>query len=91
MADLPEQQDEYRQSGVHFVNTELDTGLIFARIAVGSKTRSKRERNCANARKAYESALHMLQQIPLSKEEKGAISEKLATLKSNLEKLGETL
>lgn len=91
MADLPERQDEYRQSGIHFVNTELDTGLTFARIAVGSTTRSKKERNCANARKAYQSALHMLGQLSLSKEEAGPISQKLAVLRSNLEELGEAL
>lgn len=91
MADLPERQDEYRQSTLQFVNTELDTGLTFARIAVGSRTRTKKERNCTNARKAYQSALHMLQQLSLSKEEASAISDKVATLRSSLEKLGEIL
>jgi hypothetical protein len=91
MADLLERQDEYRQSTLHFVNTELDTGLTFARIAIGSKTRSKKERNSANARKAHQSALHMLQQLSLSKGEASAIADKLSTLKSSLEKLGAVL
>lgn len=91
MVDLPERQDEYRKSTIHFVNTELDTGLTFARIAGGTKTRSKKDRNCANARRAYDSALHILQQVSLSKEEASAIGEKVADLKSSLEKLGEKL
>lgn len=91
MADVPESRDEYRQSSIQFVNTELDTGLTFARIAVGSKTGSKKERNRVNARKAYDSALHMLVQLSLSKEEESTISEKVSALKSNLEKLGEIL
>jgi hypothetical protein len=91
MVDLPERQDEYRKSSIHFVNTELDTGLTFARIAVGSTTGSKKERNCVNARRAYDSALHILQQVSLSKDEASAIGEKIAALKSSLEELGEKL
>jgi hypothetical protein len=91
MVDLPERQDEYRKSSVHFVNTELETGLTFARIAAGSEIVSKKERNCANARRAYDSALHIFQQVSLSKEEASAIEEKVAALKSSLEKLGEKL
>lgn len=91
MAELPEGMDEYRQTGIHFVKTELDTGLTFARIAIGSKSSSKKERNRENARKAYQSALHTLQQLSLNKEEASAISEKLTALRSSLEKLGEVL
>jgi hypothetical protein len=91
MVNLPERQDEYRQSSIHFLNTELDTGLTFARIAAGATNRNKKERNCANARKAYDSALHLLEQVSLGNEEASAIEEKLSALRLGLEKLGEKL
>ncbi|HEX5435414.1 MAG TPA: hypothetical protein VFY05_14340 [Candidatus Angelobacter sp.] len=89
MADFPKRENDYHQSGLQFVNTELDTGLTFARIALGSKTRAKIERNRVNARKAYNSALHFLAETSLNAEESRRVKEKFAALKSNLERLGE--
>lgn len=89
MADFPRREHDYHQSGLQFVNAELETGLTFARIALGAKGRPKIDRNRVNARKAYDSALHFLTTTSLNAEESRRINEKFAALKSNLEQLGE--
>ena len=89
MPDFSTRHDDYHQSGIQFVNVELDTGLTFLRIALGAKGRGKINRNRVNARKAYDSALHFLANVSLNKEEMRLVQEKLASLKSGLEKLGE--
>lgn len=90
MADFPKREHDYHQSGLQFVNAELDTGMTFARIALGAKRRAKIERNRENARKAYNSALHFLSNTSLNTEETRRVNEKFAALKSDLERLGET-
>lgn len=89
VADFPRRENDYHQSGLQFVNAELDTGLTFARIALGAKGRAKIDRNRMNARKAYDSALHFRATTSLNAEESRSINEKFAALKSKLEKLGE--
>lgn len=89
MPDFSTRHDDYHQSGIQFVNVELETGLTFMRIAIGARGRSKIERNRMNARKAYDSALHFLAAVSLNQEETRLVQEKLAALKSGLEKLGE--
>jgi len=89
MADFPKREHDYHQSGLSFVNAELDTGMTFARIALGAKGRTKIERNRMNARKAYDSALHFLANTSLNAEESRRFKEKFDALKTSLEKLGE--
>lgn len=89
MPDFSQRHDDYHQSGIQFVNVELDTGLTFVRIALGSKGRNKVDRNRVNARKAYDSALHFVATVSLNKEETHVVQGKIAELKAGLEKLGE--
>jgi hypothetical protein len=89
MPDISERRSDFHQSGFQFINTELDTGMTFLRIAVGAKGRKKIERNRVNARKAYDSALHYLPSTSLAADEARMIKEKIAALRSGLEKLGE--
>jgi hypothetical protein len=91
MVDTSERRNDFHQSGFQFVNAELDTGLTFARIALGAKGPNKVERNRMNARKAYDSALHFLPSTSLSTDEAGAIKEKISVLEAALTKLGEVL
>jgi hypothetical protein len=95
MPDISVHRNDYHESGFKFVNTELDTGLTFMRIAMGAKRGRNRadkvDRNRMNARKAYDSALHFLSTASLNTDEARMIKEKIAALKSGLEKLGETL
>lgn len=91
MSDTSERRNDFHQSGYSFVNAELDTGLTFARIALGAKGRNKIDRNRVNARKAYDSAMHFLPSTSLSSDEAGSIKEKISALQAALAKLGEVL
>ncbi|HJT54739.1 MAG TPA: hypothetical protein VJ848_12870 [Candidatus Angelobacter sp.] len=91
MPELSERRNDFHQSGLEFINTELDTGLTFVRIALGARGRNKIERNRVNARKAYDSALHFLPTASLSAQEARMVKEKIASLEAGLTKLGEVL
>jgi hypothetical protein len=89
MADRSNRLDNFHHSGFQFVHVELETGLTFARIALGAKGANKIERNRTNARKAYDSALHALSSLVLDNEQTATVREKVNALKASLEKLGE--
>ena len=91
MPDTSERRTDFHQSGFQFVNAELDTGLTFARIALGAKGPNKIDRNRMNARKAYDSAMHFLPTTSLSADESRTIKEKTSALEAALTKLGEVL
>ncbi len=91
MADYSNRHADFHHSGFQFVNVELDTGLTFARIALAAKGQRKIERNRANARKAYDSAMHVLASLVLEKDQTVTLRHKANALKSSLEKLGEAL
>lgn len=77
------------RSETDFLRTEILTGLTMAKIALDSTRKSKRERNRANARKAYDAVLHFMRSSPLEGDEADEIKRGLAQLKSELVKLGE--
>ncbi len=91
MAEYSNRHDDFHHSGFQFVNVELDTGLTFARIALGAKGPGKIERNRVNARKAYDSAMHVLSTLVLESDQSATLREKASALKSSLQKLGEQL
>jgi len=69
-------------------NAELNTGLMFARVAATAKYPDKYERNRVNARKAYDTALKYMD---MDKAESAEFKEKLDELKRALRQLGESL
>jgi len=72
-----------------FLRTELLAGLNFSKIARDSKDELKIERNCANARKAYDALLHFIPAAALSLEEAKEVALGMAELKAALRRLGE--
>jgi hypothetical protein len=80
------------QAGVDFLKIEVRTALTFASIALESANDAeKRNRNRANARKAYEVAMIWFYRLSLSEAEIREIEEKLRELRSALKRLGERL
>lgn len=80
----------HNSAPIEFLFTELDTGLTFARIAVGAKPDSTRtERNRKNARKAYDSLLHFQEKTPMSPSEKTRLEAGKKELREALRSLGE--
>jgi len=86
---------EWKRAGIAFLKTELETALVFAEIALQSASDSqKRSRNRANARKGYDTFLHLRQYWSAAEPLASCIPEmeqKLRRLQSALRALGETL
>jgi hypothetical protein len=64
-------------------------GTAFAKYAK-SDSEDKKSRNRKNARKAYDSVLHLLAKATLTPSVRTEIDNRLAVLKSDLQSLGET-
>ena len=79
------------ETGVEFLRTELRTGLTMAKIAREAQSRNKIDRNRANARKAYDTALHFIAKTSLMEEEAEEIRGMITKLKLALRELGEEL
>jgi hypothetical protein len=79
---------EARERLAEFVETELDLGITFAKIALGADSQQKARRNCANARRAFESANHFLSKLDGTEGElRPEIDGKLEQLRQLIEKL----
>ena len=77
--------------GVYFIKTELQTGLMFSSIALAAASAQKIARNTANARKAYDTALRLVQRVTLTTEESEQFEHAFARLKRELVQLGESV
>jgi hypothetical protein len=71
-----------------FLLTELDLASAYVAIAQ-SDSEGEQDRNRKNARKVYETVLRFLAEAALPQNEARNIRDKLATLKSGLQSLGE--
>ena len=81
---------ELNLTSVQVLKTDVETALTFVRIAKHAGTNTeKRNRNQANARKAYNSVSAYEKRLKLSDDEKRELSEKMKHLKSALTDLGE--
>ncbi len=70
---------------------DLDAGLTRATIALRAPEHSEtRLRNHREARKAYDTVLDFMQRFTLTSTDRQQISDKVAQLKSSLEKLGDS-
>ena len=91
MRDLFSIRDDLNRTTVEFLMTDLNTGLMLARVATGAKEHSPRQtRNIRNARLAYETVLRFRRKIEATSAVKDALDEKLGELRSMLETLGES-
>jgi hypothetical protein len=76
-----------------FLLTELNTGLTFVQIALGSRKYSRERvlRNQANARLAHDTLLRFKPRIHLTHTEQVNFDEKFAILQDGLRQLGEAV
>jgi hypothetical protein len=81
-------RDAHTAVHVDFVLSELDLGATFCEVALTTQDEETKERNIRNARKAYETALHLLQRLSLGTAEQARFEEKALRLKGLFERLG---
>ncbi len=78
------------ETGATFLITDLDLAMTLTRIAGNSAEDSeKRNRNRANARRAYDSVSQINEHALIAVDDRKVVNEKLVELRSALEQLGE--
>ena len=86
--DLRKTSQEMKIAQLKFILTELSAGMTFAAIALVRKGEAQ-ARNRARARTAYNSALHFLDRVTMTREQLDEVRARLALLKQRLRTLGE--
>lgn len=83
--------EQVEKTGATFLITDLDLAMTLTRIASDAAEDSeKRDRNRANARRAYDTVSQISDHASLAVEDRKFVYEKLLELRSALEQLGET-
>lgn len=80
--------DDVYAASIRFVNTEADTGITLARLAVDARDANKKARDRGHARTAYDTALKRLGALDQS-DELETVHSKLRQLRKLLKSLGE--
>jgi hypothetical protein len=78
-----------KETGKHFVKTELELGLTFCHLAAGTPDAEKRARNIEHAKRAYDGAFEALTKLNLDEETRRAMDGLRTDLKQALASLGE--
>jgi len=76
------------RAGVEFLLVDLDTALIFMDVAATSEVQETVDRNHTNAHNAYNTVLHLLQNLKPDAEQRSALDGKMNLLKARLEAVG---
>ena len=74
-----------------FLKIDAETALTFTQIALEADAPEKRDRNRKNARKAYDTILHLRKKVEFSPSQDKFMNEKIEQLKGDLITLGEKL
>ena len=74
---------------LEFLRSEIHTGLTLSKIALEAAHEEKRQRNRANARRAYDSLMHFMPSVFVDDKEAYEIKAGVAQLVAQLQKLGE--
>ena len=85
---MPKDQDAVT---FEFLKTELETGNTFAKVALSAKHADKLERNRANARKAYDTALKFFGTASVDTASAVELKRLLEDLRAKLGELGEAV
>jgi hypothetical protein len=80
---------QFKKASSDFLKLDVATGLTFSKLALETDNPEKKQRNLRSARRAYDMVIRLLDRIPLSEEDAECLSQELAYLKANLERLGE--
>ena len=88
MGSFSRLREESNKVGAEFLIVELDTALTFLDVAETTTSEESRQRNLKNAEVAYQTALRLAPRLMLMRDQKEAVSQRLAELKNRLEQLG---
>ena len=77
------------RNAFEFLLTDIDTALTFMDVAESTDKADIRKRNYANARRAYDTVVRLMQNLSLDDTEEAELAEKLALLKLRLQSVGQ--
>jgi hypothetical protein len=80
---------ELNAANADFLKVDAETALTFTQLALDTDNEEKKQRNCKNARKAYDSILHLRKNVTFTSTQEAYLEEMLSRLKHNLTSLGE--
>ncbi|HYL95676.1 MAG TPA: hypothetical protein VET69_07725 [Terriglobales bacterium] len=80
-------RNETAAAQLSFLDTELKTGMTFARLALKARDANKVARNLVNARKAYDTIIAYLADLPAETPGLDGIQERLKTLQQMIQSL----
>ena len=89
--DFRKASRDSKSAQVHFIFTELYTGLTFALIAHQAKKREARLRNRSRARAAYDCIVRFVDRVSMTREESREVHTRMSSLRERLQDLGEKL
>jgi len=78
---------ELLSTETRFISTEIDLGVTFCSVAESSKDEERKQRNIANAKKAWETASHFIATFDLPDDVRQDLAEKLAMLEHALARI----
>lgn len=88
--DAKDLKERLNRSGVEFLEVDLETALIMARIANEAEDGSdKKMRNIRNARRAYDTIVRLRKRLRPTPEQEQIVEDKLQQLRHALIELGE--
>ena len=82
-------REQFEDTQVQFMLTELDTATTFCNVANSSNNLEKVERNIANACEAYNTVLKHLPEVRFDSRSKGEFDVRMAHLQTLLRALGQ--
>jgi hypothetical protein len=77
------------RTSTEFLKIDVETALTFCSIARQTEDLTKRQRNCRNARKGYDTIHRLMGRVRLTDDDEQFLSEKMTRLKFELLRLGE--
>jgi hypothetical protein len=72
-----------------FLRLDAQTARTFIDLALQTNDLGKKERNCKNARKAYDTILRLWNNVAFTSTQEAYMHEMMGRLKTDLEQLGE--
>ena len=87
--DLVASRERLNQTSVDFLRVDVETALTFCDIARETRDPRKKIRNRQHARQGYDTILHLIRKVTLTRDESQFLDENLAKLKTQLVALGE--
>jgi hypothetical protein len=92
LVDSSQIVENLKRNGFEFLKTEINVGLTLAKGASqAGDSSSKKVRNQAKARRAYDTVVRLSERLHLNESEVEELNQRLEPLRSALQELGEPL